>query len=140
MFGILNVLKPIGMTSRDCVNRLQRLVYPLKIGHAGTLDPIAEGVLIIAIGQAVRLVEALHDLDKTYVGTFLLGCRSESADTETEVEKLENAPLVTQALLDAARPQFIGNIRQRPPVYSAVKIDGKRAYKIARKGREVEMP
>ncbi len=93
MFGILNIRKPSGLTSRDCVNRIQRLVRPEKVGHSGTLDPMADGVLIVPVGQAVRLVDWLHQLPKTYVGTFQLGVRSPSCDTESIVESLPDPPV-----------------------------------------------
>lgn len=140
MFGIISVFKPVGLTSRDCVNRIQRSVRPFKVGHAGTLDPIAEGVLIVAVGQATRLIELLHELPKVYRGTFRMGCTSESADTETEVTSLADAPIVSQEMLVCQIPKFVGTIQQRPPAYSAVKIDGKRAYDLARKGQNVAMP
>lgn len=140
MFGIISVFKPIGVTSRDCVNRIQRWVRPFKVGHAGTLDPIAEGVLIVAVGQATRLIELLHELPKVYRGTFRMGCRSESADTETEVTPLADASVVSQETLLSQIPKFVGTIQQKPPAYSAIKIDGKRAYDLARKGENVAMP
>lgn len=140
MFGILNLRKPGGITSRDCVNEIQRLVRPLKVGHAGTLDPIAEGVLVIAVGKAVRLVEALQTLPKTYLGTFLLGHSSESADIETPITPLDSPPIPSLDDWTNALAPFIGHIQQIPPAYSAIKLNGVRAYQLARNGLPVDMP
>jgi len=140
MFGILNIFKPSGVTSRDCVNDIQKIVRPEKVGHAGTLDPMAEGVLIVAIGQAVRLVDWMHELPKSYIGEFELGKHSESADTETPVQVLQNSIIPSRTQLAASLHAFRGKISQTPPIYSAVKIGGKRAYDMARKGIEVIVP
>jgi tRNA pseudouridine55 synthase len=138
MFGVLNINKPAGMTSRDVVNRVARRVRPHKAGHAGTLDPLATGVLLVCVGAATRLVEFAQRLPKSYRGTFLLGRRSETDDVERDVEVVAGAREPTRAELDAALPAFLGEILQRPPRHSAVKIAGKRAYKLARAGVEFE--
>lgn len=140
MFGILNLFKPPGPTSRDCVNRIQRLIRPTKVGHAGTLDPIAEGVLLIAVGQAARLVDWIHLLPKTYRGTFELGKTSPSVDTESNVTEVTGGSIPTKRDFETILPEFLGSISQIPPIYSAVRIDGKRAYESARAGRAIEMP
>lgn len=140
MYGLLNINKPASWTSRDVVNWIEQKARKLKIGHAGTLDPLATGVLIVCIGHATRLVPFLHQLSKTYVATFLLGRRSESDDIDTEVELLPDAPLVTTAQLREVLPRFLGKITQLPPTFSAVKINGKPAYRKARKGKPVEVP
>jgi tRNA pseudouridine55 synthase len=140
MFGILNLRKPSGPTSRDCVNAIQRLLRPEKVGHAGTLDPLASGVLIVLVGQAVRLTDAVHTLPKQYVGTFQLGVSSESTDCETPLIPLPFAPLVSKSDIVAQLPNFIGTIDQSPPKYSAVWIGGKRAHELAREGKEFDMP
>ncbi|QDS97818.1 tRNA pseudouridine(55) synthase TruB [Adhaeretor mobilis] len=139
MFGILNINKPAGCTSRDVVNRVQRLVKPVKCGHAGTLDPLATGVLVVCLGGATRLIEYVQQMPKTYRGTFLLGQSSPSDDVETEITQQENAPRPTLAEIGAALPQFLGTIQQRPPAYSAIKQQGQRAYKLAREGKQVEL-
>ncbi len=140
MFGILNLFKPAGPTSRDCVNQIQRLIRPIKVGHAGTLDPIAEGVLLIGVGQAARLVDWIHQLPKTYRGTFELGKTSLSADSETEISLLPDSNIPTLHDFESVLPDFHGKISQIPPIYSAIRIDGKRAYESARAGQAVEMP
>lgn len=140
MYGILNLNKPIGPTSRECVNRVGRIVPGIKLAHAGTLDPLASGVLVLLVGPAVRLMEEVHTFEKEYVGTFRLGQSSPSGDLETEVT---DSPipdgLVAQRILDAL-PSFLGSIEQRPPVYSAVRVDGKRAHAQARRGVAVDVP
>ncbi len=139
-FGLLNLNKPPGLTSRAVVNRVQHLVRPEKVGHAGTLDPLATGVLLVCIGQATRLVEFLHQLPKQYDGTFLLGCRSETDDTEGTVVELRGTARPTECEIEAVLPQLIGDITQRPPAYSAIKVQGRRAYQLAREGVNVKLP
>lgn len=138
MFGIVNLNKPRGWSSRDAVNRVQRLARPAKAGHAGTLDPIAEGVLVVCIGAATRLIEFVQQAPKEYNATFLLGRRSVSDDIETDLEFLADAPRPSLEEIEDALPRFTGPIDQRPPAFSAVKINGQRAYKLARRGELVE--
>lgn len=139
MFGFLNLHKPAGVTSRDVVNRVQRLIRPHKVGHAGTLDPLATGVLVVGVGPATRLVEYVQRMRKQYLATFLLGRESDTEDIEGDVHELVDPPRPTPAAIAAALPQFIGRIEQRPPAYSALKVGGKRAYQLARAGEEVAL-
>jgi tRNA pseudouridine55 synthase len=139
MFGILNINKPAGWTSRDAVNRVQKLVCPAKVGHAGTLDPLATGVLVVCIGKATRLIEYIQQQPKEYQARFLLGQTSPSDDTESEITEIADCHIPTLSEIQAALPQFVGRIEQVPPAYSAVKIQGQRAYALARKGLEVEI-
>ena len=139
MFGLLNIDKPTGMTSRYVVNRVQRLVRPVKCGHAGTLDPLATGVLVVGLGQATRLVEYVQRMPKTYLATFLLGRTSDTEDITGEVHEIANAHVPSVDELAAALPQFVGSIEQLPPAYSALKVDGKRAYALARRGESVDL-
>ena len=138
-FGLLNVNKPRGVTSRDAVDRVERLVRPAKAGHAGTLDPLATGVLVICVGQATRLIRFVQMMRKQYRATFLLGHSSETDDIERDVIAIPNAIVPTRAMIDGVLPQFIGDIQQRPPTHSAIKIAGRRAYKLARKGADFEL-
>jgi len=137
--GILCLNKPPGITSRDAVNIVQRLARPLKVGHAGTLDPAAQGVLVVCIGQATRLIPFIQELPKSYAATFLLGRSSPTDDLEAEVTPFEGGSIPTLEAVRAALPRFVGRIEQRPPVYSAVKIGGRRAYDLARRGKTVEL-
>jgi tRNA pseudouridine55 synthase len=139
MIGLLNVHKPAGITSRNVVNHIARLAPKVKAGHAGTLDPLATGVLIVCLGQATRLIEYVQRMSKRYRGEFLLGRQSDTEDIEGEVIELPDAPHPTRGQIEAALPQFMGEILQRPPAYSALKIEGQRAYRLARRGQEVEL-
>ncbi|MEO0530575.1 MAG: tRNA pseudouridine(55) synthase TruB [Planctomycetota bacterium] len=147
-FGLLNVNKHTGATSRDVVNRVQWQLKQIakrdgtkaaKVGHAGTLDPIATGVLVLCVGSATRLIEHVQRQPKRYRGTFQLGQRSPSDDIELPVESVPDAPVPTLAEIEATLPEFIGQIKQVPPAYSAIKIDGKKAYDLARDGKAPEM-
>jgi|SRR6185369_5766885 len=139
MFGFLNIDKSGGMTSRDVVNRVQRLVRPEKVGHAGTLDPLATGVLVVGVGMATRLVENVQRLPKMYRGTFLLGRLSDTEDVEGKVVEMAGAVVPSLDAIRSAARRFVGTIEQRPPAYSAVKVAGKRAYQMARRGEVVEL-
>ncbi len=139
MHGILNIYKPAGKSSRDAVNDVQRLTQMKRVGHAGTLDPIATGVLVVCTGWATRLIQYIQHAPKKYVGTFRLGCRSASDDIESELQLLENPATPDRAQIQRACAAFTGEIQQRPPIFSAVKVNGRRAYKLARKGRPVDL-
>jgi tRNA pseudouridine55 synthase len=139
LFGLLNLHKPSGCTSRDVVNRVQKLVRPQKVGHAGTLDPLASGVLIVAIGGATRLIEYVQQQPKSYRATFLLGRHSDTEDVEGNVVELDGSPTPSQSEVDEVLPGFLGDIQQMPPAYSALKVGGQRAYALARCGQEVKL-
>jgi tRNA pseudouridine55 synthase len=138
-FGFLNINKPSGYTSREVVDRVQWLIGREKAGHAGTLDPLATGVLMVGVGRATRLIEYIQRMPKRYRATFLLGQTSPSDDMEGEVTPLENPPRPTRADIEASLPRLIGHVSQRPPAYSAVHVDGRRAYELARRGKRVEL-
>lgn len=138
---VLLVDKPRGCTSHDVVDRVRRRAGIRKVGHAGTLDPLATGLLIVLVARpATRLQQAFMKLPKTYEGTLRLGETTPSHDAETDVTETHDISPLTAADLEAARAQFEGTIRQVPPMYSAVKIDGERLYKKARRGESVERP
>ena len=142
---IIGIDKPLGWTSFDAVKRVRgaiqrRLnVKKFKVGHAGTLDPLATGVLIICSGRATRDIERLQNGTKEYIATLRLGATTPSFDLETEIDATYPFEHVTEDMVREVLPRFTGHIMQVPPVYSAVKVDGKRAYKYARKGAEVEL-
>ena len=138
-FGLLNLYKPGGMTSRDAVNRIARLTRPAKVGHAGTLDPLADGVLVLCLGRATRLIEYIQRMSKQYRATFQLGCWSETEDTEGEVHPLDDPPRPTLEQIELAVTQFLGRIEQRPPKYSALKVQGRRAHALARSGKQFDL-
>ena len=137
--GLLAVDKPSGMTSRRIVDHVARIVRPAKTGHAGTLDPLATGVLVIAIGPATRLITYLQQGRKRYVGEFRLGQRSDTDDIEGRITSGGDWSHVTLELLTVAVASFVGVISQVPPQYSAVHVDGQRAYALARRGETVEL-
>ena len=137
MFGFLNVYKPKGKTSHDVVAILRRVTKIKQIGHTGTLDPFAEGVLPICIGKATRLIEYLND-DKAYIGTVQLGKSTTTYDLEGEtVEVSDKTPDLEE--IENELKNFRGDIEQLPPIYSAIKVNGKKLYEYARKGEEVEI-
>ncbi len=138
-FGLLNVNKPSGVTSRHVVDRVQRLVRPAKAGHAGTLDPLASGVLVVCVGAATRLTDYVQQAAKRYTATFLLGRESDTEDIEGEVSVLASPPVPSRGQLEQAATRFIGEIQQRPPAFSALKVRGERAYDLARSGKTVEL-
>jgi tRNA pseudouridine55 synthase len=137
---ILLVNKPKGWTSFDVVKKLRALFRLKKIGHAGTLDPMATGLLLICTGRRTKEIEDLKGLEKEYEGVMELGARTKSFDTETEI--IERRPLdgVTEAKVRSMFSQFVGEVEQLPPMYSAVKVRGRRLYKYARDGRQIERP
>lgn len=137
MFGFLNVYKPAGMTSHDVVAILRRITGIKQIGHAGTLDPFAEGVLPVAVGKATRLIEYLKD-DKAYIGTIQLGSKTTTYDTEGEVTEKSEKHVSFDEVLNASK-NFQGTIEQIPPMYSAIKVNGKKLYEYARKGETAEV-
>ena len=139
LVGIVNLRKPTGLTSRTAVDRVLRFAKPAKVGHAGTLDPLAEGVLVVCIGAATRFIEEIQEQDKGYDATFRLGCTSPTEDVDGEITELPDAPIPPPPDLAAACKSFVGTILQRPPAFSAVKIAGKRAYDLARAGKTVEL-
>lgn len=142
---ILYVDKPLEWTSFDVVKRLRGVLLhrlhrkKFKVGHAGTLDPLATGVMIVVTGRATKLIESLQAGVKEYVATIRIGATTPSFDLETEVDAVYPTEHVTEELIRKALPKFTGRIEQVPPAFSACKVDGKRAYKMARKGHEVEL-
>lgn len=137
MFGFLNVYKPRGKTSHDVVSILRKITKIKQIGHTGTLDPFAEGVLPICIGKATRLIEYLDD-DKAYIGTVQLGQATTTYDTEGVVVNTSTQK-VSQSDIEQILTNFRGEIKQLPPIYSAIKVKGKKLYEYARKGENVEI-
>ena len=137
MFGFLNVYKPTCKTSHDVVAILRRVTKVKQIGHTGTLDPFAEGVLPICIGKATRLIEYLND-EKAYIGTIQFGSSTTTYDTEGEVVKTSDK-IVTQGDVEESLKFFRGEIEQLPPIYSAIKVNGKKLYEYARAGQEVKI-
>ena len=144
MEEIIFVDKPAGMTSFGAVARVRRILsqregHKVKVGHTGTLDPFATGLLILLAGKATKKAPELTKKDKVYEATIRLGETSTTGDPEGEISKT-GAKIPSLAEIEAIVPQFTGKIEQRPPMFSAIKINGQRAYKLARKGETVEIP
>ena len=137
MFGFINVNKPKGITSHDVVAILRRILKIKQIGHTGTLDPFAEGVLPICIGKATRLIEFLED-EKAYIGTIQFGKSTDTYDVDGKIINTSEKQITFEDLENALK-DFRGEIEQTPPIYSAIKINGKKLYEYAREGKDVEI-
>lgn len=141
--GVLLVDKPVGPTSHDVVARARRILGCSRIGHTGTLDPLASGLMVLCVGEATKLSPYLTHESKRYTTTVMLGAATDSYDAAGEITA-QDAPEAVAAIgrpeVDAALPAFIGEITQRPPVFSAIKVDGKRLHARARAGEDVEAP
>ncbi len=135
--GLLLVDKPAGISSHDVVAAARRVTGESRIGHGGTLDPFATGLLVLLLGRATRLLQYLHDTPKVYDAVVAFGSETDTEDHLGAV--VREAPRPTRDALDAARPHFVGTISQVPPAYSAKRVDGQRAYALARAGHEVEL-
>lgn len=142
---ILSFNKPYGWTSFQVVSKVRSAiskklhVKKIKVGHAGTLDPLATGVLIVCTGKSTKLIDELQSHTKEYIATLKLGATTPSYDKETEEDAVYPTEHITKELVETVLQRFIGTIEQTPPEYSAVKINGKRAYEFARKGKNVEL-
>ena len=142
---ILYLDKPLGWTSFDAVKRVRGAIYrrinvkKIKVGHAGTLDPLATGVMIVCTGRATKLIDSLQTGVKEYEATLCLGATTPSFDLETEVDATYPTGHITRELVEKTLAGFVGEIRQVPPAYSACKIQGVRAYEMARNGEEPEL-
>ena len=138
MNGIINVNKPKGITSFDVIRKLRKILSLRKIGHTGTLDPLAEGVLLVCVGKATKLAQDIEAHSKEYVAEFELGYKTDTYDIEgTIIDKVENFSVTREKLLEVINT-FLGNIKQIPPMYSAIKVNGQKLYDLARKGETIE--
>ncbi|MDN6281086.1 MAG: tRNA pseudouridine(55) synthase TruB [Psychroflexus sp.] len=138
--------KPLGWTSFQVVNKVRWLIKrkfrikKIKVGHAGTLDPLATGLVILCVGKYTKRIESLMGQTKVYTGELTLGATRPSYDMETKIDETFETAHLTPVLLEDARQQFVGEIMQQPPVFSALKKEGKRLYEYAREGKAVEIP
>ncbi|MDD3243351.1 MAG: tRNA pseudouridine(55) synthase TruB [Eubacteriales bacterium] len=140
MNAIFVLNKPAGMTSNTAVQRLRRLLGEKRAGHGGTLDPQATGVLPVCVGQAAKLFDYFEDAGKEYVAEITFGLTSDTQDIWGKLEHSEGQPCVTRAALEEVLPRFIGQIQQIPPMYSAIKQNGRKLYELARAGQVVDRP
>ncbi|MGE5754220.1 MAG: tRNA pseudouridine(55) synthase TruB [Planctomycetaceae bacterium] len=137
--GLLNLDKPTGVTSRAVVDRVARPLRGVKVGHAGTLDPLASGVLVVCVGAATRLIEYVQRMPKTYRTVVRLGARSDTLDADGRVTVAECPQVPTEGEVRAALAGQVGTVAQRPPAFSARKVQGRRAYDLARAGQAVDL-
>ncbi len=137
--GLLNLNKPTGVTSRDVVDRVSRPLRKVKVGHAGTLDPLASGVLVVCVGAATRLIEYVQRMPKTYRATIRLGATSDTLDADGRVVETIDPRVPLRSDVESALMTQIGTIEQMPPQFSALKVAGKRAYDLAREGETVAL-
>ena len=136
---MLLINKPIGWTSFDVVRKLRYTLKIKKIGHAGTLDPLASGLLIVCAGKMTKQIDAFMGMEKEYTGTLTIGHTTPSYDLETQPENEKEYHHITKEFASEVFKKFVGEIEQIPPAHSAIKVNGKRAYELARKGEEVEL-
>lgn len=139
MNGVILVNKPKGITSRDVVNEVCRILKTKKVGHTGTLDPIASGVLVVCVGKATKLVDIITSANKEYVATVKLGLLTDTLDLNGKVLKKEKVT-IRKEKLSKALDSFLGTYEQEVPIYSAVKVNGKKLYEYAREGKKVNLP
>ncbi|MDQ3856623.1 MAG: tRNA pseudouridine(55) synthase TruB, partial [Chloroflexota bacterium] len=137
--GFLVLYKPVGPTSQSLVNQVRGLLGVRRVGHTGTLDPFAAGVLPVAVGRANRLIERVHAYSKCYRAVLRFGVRTTTADLEGEVVKIDPGIPPALAAVQSVLPSFLGEIEQTPPAYSAAKVGGRRAYHLARAGETVQL-
>ena len=138
MDGILNINKPAGMTSHDVVSKLRRVLKEKKVGHTGTLDPLATGVLPICLGKATKIIQYLQNDEKGYEGTITLGIVTDSLDSDGKILSIQDSGDLDSELIKSVFKNFVGDIEQIPPMASAIKVQGKRLYKLAHQGKTVE--
>ena len=136
---VLLVDKPLGWTSFDVIRKLRHLIRIRKIGHAGTLDPLATGLLIVCTGKFTKRINQYMAQQKEYTGTITIGATTPTYDLESEPTNFIATDHITLAQVRSILPQFTGPIQQVPPAHSAIKVDGKRVYELARKGKEVKL-
>ena len=139
MDGIIVVNKPSGCTSHDIVSKIRKSLKLKKVGHTGTLDPLATGVLPILLGNATKLSKYLINHDKEYVATIKLGVKTETGDIEGSIIDEQKVPLFTEEQIIEALNSFVGKQKQMPPMYSAIKVNGKKLYEYARNGEKIEV-
>ncbi|NNM08814.1 MAG: tRNA pseudouridine(55) synthase TruB [Flavobacteriaceae bacterium] len=143
---VILIDKPLNWTSFQVVNKIRWIIRKefgikkIKVGHAGTLDPLATGLLILCTGRFTKKIETYQAQEKEYTGTITLGATTPSYDLESEIDQRFDVTKITSKDIHEATTKFIGNIQQQPPVFSALKKDGKRLYDYAREGKEVEIP
>lgn len=138
MDGILLLNKEIGYSSFQYINKAKRIINASKVGHSGTLDPFASGLLIVTVNKATKVNQFIESLSKEYIATLKLGVKTDTLDLEGKVIATKDVPILNETLIINTLNKFKGKIKQVPPMYSAIKVDGKRLYDLAREGKEIE--
>ncbi len=138
--GVIAIDKPEGPTSHDIVRRVRRALNTRRVGHCGTLDPLATGLLLVCVGRFTRLSDWLTGADKQYMARFRLGATSDTADAQGQITALDDGPVPTRQQVEEVIAQWLGTVEQVPPSHSAIKVDGVRSYKRARRQEAVELP
>ena len=138
MDGILLLNKEIGYSSFQYINKAKRIINASKVGHSGTLDPFASGLLIVTVNKATKVNQFIESLSKEYIATLKLGVKTDTLDLEGKVIATKDVPILNEKLIINTLNKFKGKIKQVPPMYSAIKVDGKRLYDLAREGKEIE--
>lgn len=138
--GVILINKPTGMTSHDVVDVVRKKLQIRRVGHGGTLDPLATGLMLILVGKATKMFDELGGMDKTYISTFEMGKKTDSGDSDGNFIEEKEFSKVTKADVLTAAKKLEGDIMQVPPMYSAIRVDGKRLYEYAREGIEVDVP
>lgn len=138
--GFLNIDKSPGWTSHDVVARVRRITGERQVGHAGTLDPAASGVLPVAVGHATRMLPYIEDAEKTYIATVRFGVSTDSADRDGRIVAQHETTFLTHRAIEQCLPAFRGDLTQVPPMHSAIKVDGQKLYDLARRGASVDVP
>lgn len=136
---VLLIDKPLDWTSFDVVKKVRNTIKIKKVGHAGTLDPLASGLLIVCTGKKTKTIESLMAEEKEYTGTITLGATTPTYDLESEPENFQSFDHISEELIEEARKKFLGDLMQMPPIYSAIKIKGTRLYDLARRGEKVDL-
>ena len=140
MNGVIIIKKEKGMTSREVVNKVSKLLGTKKIGHTGTLDPMATGILVLCIGSSLKLVELLMNHDKEYIAKVRLGIETDTLDITGKITKKDEVSNIDNTKIKETLKSFLGKTKQQVPIYSAIKVKGKKLYEYARKGEKVELP
>ena len=138
MDGILLLNKEIGYSSFQYINKAKRIINASKVGHSGTLDPFASGLLIVTVNKATKVNQFIESLSKEYIATLKLGVKTDTLDLEGKIIATKDVPILNEKLIINTLNKFKGKIKQVPPMYSAIKVDGKRLYDLAREGKEIE--
>ena len=140
MNGIIVIDKPINMTSHDVVSQVRKTLKTKKVGHLGTLDPLASGVLVVCVGDATKLAQFIENVEKTYLATICIGKTTSTLDSESDFTEKKKVEKIDENTILSVLDSFLGKSLQYPPIFSAIKVNGRKLYDLARKGEEIQIP